>query len=135
MRSLLPLAVLLFAAPALPAQQQQSAPPATHQEAAEQLIDLLLETEACLAGCTDAAGVQAALPRLRELAVRARLFKAAQDHLPEPTTHDYIAAQELLKRFNTTWQAIRDHIERLRRDSLLSRELSEILVIAPDAAS
>lgn len=134
MRSLLPLAVLLLAAPALLAQDEElpPTPPATHQEAAEQLIDLLEETEACLAGCTDAAGVQAALPRLRELSARARAFREAQDRLPEPTTHDYIAAQDLLKRFNTTWQAIRGHIERIRRAGLLTRELSDILVIAPE---
>lgn len=132
MRYLLPLAVLLLATPALPAQEEDTPPPATHQEAAEQLIDLLVETEACLAGCTDAAGVQAALPRLRELSTRARAFREAQDRLPEPTTHDYIAAQDLLKRFNTTWQAIRDHIERIRRAGLLTRELSDILVIAPE---
>lgn len=131
MRTLLSLAALLLALP-LPAAQEELPPPATHQEAAAQLIDLLEETEACLAGCTDAAGVQAALPRLRELSARARAFKEAQDHLPEPTTHDYIAAQDLLKRFNTAWQAIRDHIERITRAGLLTRELGEVLVISPE---
>lgn len=134
MRTLLPLAAFLLAAPALlPAQQQEEPPaPATHQEAAEQLIDLLEETEACLAGCRDAAGVQAALPRLRKLSERAQAFKEAQNRLPEPTTHDYIAAQDLLKRFNTSWQAIRDHISRLRQAGLLTQELSSVLVISPE---
>ena len=131
MRSLLPLIALLLAAPILSAQESPQ-PPATHQEAAEQLIDLLEETESCLADCTDAAAVQAALPRLQDLSARARAFKVAQERLPEPTTQDYIAAQDLLKRFNTTWQAIRDHIDRLQRAKLITPELADILVISPE---
>lgn len=136
MRTLITAALLLAAL--LPAQEEvpaidEAAPqPATHQKAAAQLIELLEETEACLAGCTDAAGVQAALPRLHDLAYRAREFKEMQDHLPEPTTQDYIAAQELLGRFNTIWQAIRDHIERLKKENLLTPELRSVLVIEPE---
>ena len=136
MRTLSTAAVFLLA-PLLMAQEQEPAvaevaEPTTHQEAAMQLIELLEETEACLAGCTDAAGVQAALPRLQDLAARARAFKGMQDSLPEPTTQDYIAAQDLLGRFNTIWQAIRDHIARLKRENLLSPELRDILLIAND---
>ena len=137
MRSLTATALLLSAAlPLLYAQEPEPAaappPPATHQEAAAQLIDLLKATDACLAGCTDAASVQAALPRLKELAHQAQMFIEMQDRLPEPTTQDYIAAQELLEAFNTTWQSIRDHIDRLRENHLLTPELSDILRIAPE---
>ena len=128
---LLSATLLLLSLAAAPLHAQEAAPPATHQEAALQLTELLERTEACLAGCTDAASVQAALPELKELAHRVQLFKEAQDRLPEPTTQDYMAAQELLKRFNTAWQAIRAHIERLQTDHLISQELSDILILAP----
>lgn len=120
--------------PPLPPAEEEPLPPAaaaTHQEAAEQLISLLEAVEATLATCVDAPSVQRALPRLRELAESARAFKQSQDQLPEPTTQDYIAAQELLKNFNTAWQAIRGHIERLRRARLITPELRELLVIDP----
>lgn len=102
----------------------------SHQEAAQSLIHLLSQTEACLAGCTDAPSVQNALPRLRELAAQAAQFKAAQNSLPEPTTQDYLAAQAILGEFNTVWNAIRAHIERLEKAQLLSPELRQVLRIS-----
>ena len=127
-RVILP-ALLPLGALTLHAQQEA---PSTHQEAARQLIELLVQTEACLASCTDAATVQAALPRLRELAEQANQLKLAQAALPEPTTQDYLAAQELLGAFNTTWKAVRDHISRLEKAELISPEMREILHIAPE---
>ena len=108
--------------------------PTTHQEAAQQLIELLVDTEACLAGCTDAESVQAALPRLHKLADRAAALKQAQNKLPEPTTQDYLAGQELLGPFNTAWKAVRTHIERLEKAGLMGPELRALLGIAPEAA-
>ena len=103
----------------------------THQEAAHRLIELLVDTEACLATCTDADSVQAALPRLRELAQRAQDFKTAQNALHEPTTQDYMAAQELLEDFHRTWKAIRSHISRLDAAGLITPELRDILHLSP----
>ena len=136
MMVLRPFLLLVAAAlllPSLRAQQEEPAQkaPATHREAAQMLIDLLRQTDACLATCTDADSVQAALPKLRELAVLTRDFKHMQDSLPEPTTQDYMAAQDLAADFNTVWNSIRTHIKRLETAQLLTPELRDILVIAP----
>lgn len=106
--------------------------PTTHQEVVLQIILLLQDTEECLATCSDEASVQAALPRLRELAARTAELKEAQRRLPEPTTQDYMLSQGQLTAFNTSWRAIRDHIDRLKKNHLISPELREILHIAPD---
>ncbi len=131
----------LFLAPAAlcaAAETPQQAPaaklPASHQEFSLALLDWLEQTEACLATCTDAAGVQAAMPRLRELGERAHALADCQRELPEPTVQDYLAAHEHVGDFNKRWYAIGDHIERLRTAGLLSPELRELLRIAPDEA-
>ncbi len=113
-------------APTTPAQQPT---PATHREAALILIDLLRQTQECLATCTDVRSVQSATPQLRELGQKVRDFKAMQDRLPEPTTQDYMAAQDLTGDFNTVWNAIRDHIERLIKAQLVTQELADLLGI------
>ncbi len=126
-------AMMLLPGALLLAQEDSPAPKAstTHREAALALIDLLRQTEACLARCTDAAQVQAALPHLRRLAEQVHAFKRMQDALPEPTTQDYMAAQDLSGDFNTVWEAIRSHIRRLESAKLITRELRDLLVIAP----
>lgn len=106
-------------------------PPATHHEVSRRLIELLTDTGNCLASCTDAASVQAALPRLRELAQQAAELKSAQDSLPEPTTQDYMIDKQLLGDFNSAWKTVRDHIDRLESANLVSPELREVLRIAP----
>lgn len=135
-------ALLALTLPLLPAQEAEDAvktavptpPPTTHQEAAEQVTALLQMTADCLAECTDADSVRAALPRLRALSDEAARLRRYQDILPDPTTQDYLAAQNLLKDFNIALDAIGSHIERLRKAGLLSQELRDILVIAPDDA-
>ncbi len=106
---------------------QEAQVPSTHREAAEMLIDLLQQTDECLAGCTDAASVENALPTLRQLAEKVHAFKKMQEGLPEPTTQDYMAAQDLAAAFNRAWASIRAHIERLRKAELLTPELQGIL--------
>lgn len=108
--------------------------PATHREVSLRLIELLTDTSACLESCTDAATVQAALPRLKELAAQAAELKATQDKLPEPTTQDYMIDKELLGAFNTAWKTVRDHIDRLEKAQLVSPELREVLRITPPGA-
>ncbi len=130
-------AVLLIPCAPLNAQQEKDIQeePTTHREAALMLINLLRQTDDCLATCVDASTVRAALPKLRELATLARDFKRMQNALPEPTTQDYMAAQDLTGDFNTVWNSIRAHIERMESAKLLTPELREILAIAPPAPS
>lgn len=139
--SLILVAMLCCLCPA--AEQPASAPetPATpqdknltHRDAANLLIDLLRDTEACLDSCKDAASVEAALPRLRELAERAQQIKSIQDKLPEPTTQDYMLDMAQLSAFNTIWKAVQEQIERLEKAQLISQEMRDILRIAPPAS-
>lgn len=106
-------------------------PPASHHEAAAQVVELLRDTDACLASCTDAASVQAALPRLRDLADRAARLKAAQELLPDPTQQDYMVGPALVQEFNAIWKSIRAHIDRLESQRLISDEMRDILRISP----
>ncbi len=117
------------------AEEQQAAPlPVNHQEFILALLDLLTQTEECLAACADAASTEAALPRLRELAERARQLSAHQQTLPEPTVQDYISAHPHVGAFNKLWQAVCGHIQRLQQTQLMSPELREILQLAPAEA-
>lgn len=117
-------------APALTA----SAAPSGHQDCALALLQLLSDTEICLNGCRDAASVQAALPRLRELKRQARQIAETQQHLPEPTSQDLLSMNQHLQRFNTLWDAIKEHIHRLEEAGLISQEMRDILCIAPPTA-
>lgn len=107
-------------------------PADTHQGVAEALVELLSQTELCLNGCTDADSVNAALPRLKELAAEAADLSARQKALPEPTVQDYMASQVLAKDFLVIHRAVQQHIERLKKGGLMSQELRDVLKIAPD---
>ena len=125
---LLPLLVVPVSA------QDAAASPAgleSHRDLAHAITGLLSRTEVCLRGCTDAASVQAALPRLRELAQEARRLADAQSALPEPTMQDYMASQELALQFLPIWKAIRAHLERLEQEGLMTDELRSLLQAGP----
>ncbi len=107
----------------------------THQGLAQATVDLLSQTEICLNSCRDEASVRAALPRLKELAEQARQLTARQKALPDPTVQDDMAAQSLVADFQTLWNAIQEHLERLEREHLLSPAMREILRIAPPEAT
>ena len=123
----LPLLILLSA----PVTAQDGAAPTSslesHRDLAHAITDFLSRTEVCLRGCTDAASVQTALPKLRELAQEARRLADAQAALPEPTMQDYMASQELALQFLPIWKAIRAHVERLEKDGLMTDELRALL--------
>ncbi|MCQ2372003.1 MAG: hypothetical protein MJ058_08155 [Akkermansia sp.] len=128
------LLLIPFLAAPLPAREDaaQPAAPESHSDLARALTDFLSRTELCLRSCTDAASVQAAMPRLRELAQEARRLADAQDALPEPTTQDYMASQELALQFLPIWKAIRAHLERLEKDGLMTDELRRLLQTGPE---
>lgn len=104
----------------------------THQGIAEALVELLSRTELCLNGCTDKESVQAALPQFQTLAKEAAELSARQKALPEPTVQDYMASQVLAKDFLVLQRAIRQHLDRLKKDGLITPELREILKTAPE---
>ena len=130
MRALITTLPLLILLSAPMAAQDAPAPPASlesHRDLAHAITDFLSRTEVCLRGCTDAASVQAAMPKLRELAQEARRLADAQAALPEPTMQDYMASQELALQFLPIWKAIRAHMERLEKDGLMTDELRALL--------
>lgn len=105
--------------------------PATHQDYALALLQLLSDTEVVLNGCRDADSTQAALPRLRELGEQARRLAEAQRRLAEPTTEDQELLSRHAERFTLLWEAICQHIERLEQEHLLTPQLNDILCIVP----
>ena len=116
------------------AEDAEDALPTGHQDCALAVLQLLSDTELCLNGCRDAASVQAALPRFRELSERAHRLAEVQRHLPEPTSQDLISMNQHMERFNLLWGAIGDHIHRLEKAGLVSHELRDILHLAPPPA-
>ena len=85
----------------------EDALPTGHQDCALAILRLLSDTELCLNGCRDAASVQAALPRFRELSERAHRLAEVQRHLPEPTSQDLISMNQHMERFNLLWGGYR----------------------------
>lgn len=104
---------------------------ATHFSLAQEVINLLSETELTLGSCTDTAGVEAALPRLEELAEQARQLREAQLKLPDSTIQEDIAIARMVQDFQLIWEAIRAHIERLESTGLMTDKLRNVLHIAP----
>lgn len=105
--------------------------PATHQDYALALLQLLSDTEVLLNSCRDVDSTQAALPHLRELSEQARRIALAQRRLPEPTAEDQELLSRHAERFTLLWEAICQHIERLEQNHLLTQQLNEILCIVP----
>lgn len=103
----------------------------SHYSLAQEVISLLSETELTLSSCTDAAGTEAALPKLRDLAAKAAELRSRQQQLPDSTMQEDVAVAALVQDFQIIWGAIRAHIDRLEQAGLLSAELREVLRIAP----
>lgn len=105
--------------------------PGSHQDLALEVLQYLSDTETCLNSCVDEDSVASALPRLRQLAAQARSLAERQRKLDEPSLQDHIAMQQHVKRFNTLWSAIRQHLDRLEKSNLMSPELRDVLRVAP----
>ncbi len=99
----------------------------THQEFALELLDLMAETELCLAQCQDAQSVEQNLEQLEALSKKTQALAQLQKDMPYSITADYIAAEKHMREFNTLWDAIKNHIERLKADELYSEEMQKIL--------
>lgn len=108
----------------------QSPTPTNHVDLTTTIIEFLSRTELCLNSCQDEASAQAAIPQLQELKKECDTLVETQRALPEPTIQDYMAVQNQMEAFNTVWNAIRDHIERLEQAGLMSQEMRDILHIA-----
>lgn len=122
----------LLLLPALLACVAAAQQPTNHSKVAQAYVRLLQQTEQILAGCKDAATVEAALPKLQKLAEQARAVRTAQLQLPDPTTADYNAVQALAQDFVQASTQISGHIERLRSAGLVSEALRTLLVLPPD---
>ena len=101
----------------------------SHVGLAQDIMSLLRETDACLAGCTDSASCAAAEAKLRELARQTEDLTARQAQLPDPTVQDYMAVQNLGKEFMTLERSIREHLKRLEQAGLLTPGFRKILVL------
>lgn len=107
--------------------------PSNHVDMTAQILDFLSRTELCLNSCTDEASTRAAVPQLQQLKQECDKLVELQKALPEPTVQDYMAVQSQMETFNTIWKAIRNHIERMQMENLISPEIAAILLISPDS--
>ena len=103
----------------------------SHMDITHKVLDFLSRTELCLNSCQDTDSVAAAIPQLRELEKECAQLVETQRSLPEPTVQDFMAVQDQMEAFNTVWEAICKHIERLEAEQLMSEEMRNILRIAP----
>ncbi len=105
--------------------------PVTHFTIAQEVINLLAETELLLNSCRDADSVAAAIPELQKLGTEAQAIKQRQLSLPDSSLQEDITIARQVKDFQNLWSAIQSHIERLQKDGLMSDELRKVLCIAP----
>lgn len=105
--------------------------PNNHVDLTAAILDFLSRTELCLNSCQCAESTKQAIPTLRELKTEADKLTEIQRNLPEPTIQDYMAVQKKTGMFNTIWKAIRDHIERMENEQIMTQEIRDILFIAP----
>ncbi len=125
-------AIALISLSSIPALYAQDAPLAmNHQDYALALLDLLAETELSLAQCTDEQSRDAQLPKLRELSEKMEQLHQIGRDLTEPTIADYIAAEQQVSEFNTLWNAIKKHVERLQEEKLYNEEMLQIIKLVP----
>lgn len=123
------LLAIIFASSAWASSGQ--ALPANHVDLTSSIIEFLSRTELCLNSCCDAESAKAAVSQLQQLKEECDKLVEIQQNLPEPTIQDYMAVQNQMEAFNTVWNAIRDHIERLEADKIMTQEMRDILHIAP----
>ena len=107
--------------------------PTNHVDMTSAILDFLSRTELCLNSCRDTASVAEAVSQLNQLKQECAQLVETQRQLPEPTVQDYMAVQSKMEAFNTLWAAIRNHIERMEQEQLLTPELREILHISPSS--
>lgn len=123
------LLAIIFASSAWASSEQ--ALPANHVDLTSSIIEFLSRTELCLNSCRDDESAKAAVSQLQQLKAECDKLVEIQQNLPEPTIQDYMAVQNQMEAFNTVWNAIRDHIERLEADKIMTQEMRDILHIAP----
>lgn len=109
--------------------------PSNHVDLTAVILDFLSRTELCLNSCQDAQSVNAAIPTLQQLKLECDAIAEKQQNLPEPTVQDYMAVQNQMETFNTIWKAIREHLERLEKQRLITKEMRDILLIAEDSGN
>lgn len=104
----------------------------THVSIANEVLNMLSDTEICLNLCRDEASIKEVIPQLQELALYAAEIKERQNKLADLTPEDDREVAKLIPQFLTLQKAIDAHINRLIADNLLTPELAEVLHISPD---
>ncbi|MBR4309624.1 MAG: hypothetical protein IKT79_01235 [Akkermansia sp.] len=104
----------------------------THVSLANEIVDLLSQTEVCLNLCRDEESVREVVPQLQELAKLAADIKERQDKLPDLTPEEDREIASLIRTYLTLQRAIDEHVDRIIAEQLLSPELAAILCISPD---
>ncbi|MBR5894181.1 MAG: hypothetical protein IKZ13_01400 [Akkermansia sp.] len=128
MKSLLSTTILLAGAfTSIAAEEQQL----THFSLAQDVINLLSDTEIILSQCQDSQSVQQAIPELNKLADTAREIARKQLSMPDSTLNEDITIARQVKDFETIWAAVRAQIERLENTGLMTDELRKALGVAP----
>ena len=106
----------------------------THISIANEIINLLSDTEICLNLCRDEQSINEVIPVLRELAVRACDIKERQNKLSDLTPAEDKEIAKLIPQFITLQKAIKAHLLRLHTDNLFTPELEEVLTSNPNFA-
>lgn len=107
----------------------------THVSLANEIVDMLSQTEICLNLCRDEESVREVIPQLQELAKTAADIKERQDKLADLTPEEDRAIASLIRTYLTLQRAIDAHVDRIIHEQLLSPELAEVLCISPDIAT
>ena len=101
----------------------------SHQDFALSVLDFLSEVELCLSQCQDAESIAAQQSTLEQLSKKSAELEEIQKKMSDPIIADYISAEKHVEEFNSLYDAILAHIQRLKDEGLYTKELQTILKI------
>ncbi len=131
---LIPLALpALLSASEPPSAQSASSSP--HYILAQELIDLLNETDSILSMCYDADSIRQAIPRLETQRMKMNAIAVRQSELPDPTAEEEQDVLQLKEQFTTAWNNVSGQIDRLVLNGLITPELAAVLSLDPSLVS
>lgn len=104
----------------------------THYSLANEVVELLSQTEICLNMCRDEQSVQEVIPHLEELRELAHQIKERQQALQDITPKEDKKIAKLIRTYITLDRAISEHLRRLSDEGLISEDLSRVLGVPMD---